>query len=201
MNGYTSTTAAASLDTPGAHAPQSTAAAPSAASQQAVWSHPQSGLSDPRRKSPALACFLSVMPGLGQVYVGYYTRGFVHAIVVASLIALLGSDGVRPLEPLLAFFLAFFWLYNIIDAGRRAALCNYALAGMAQIELPEDFTKGGIGGSILGGAVLVIAGIVLLSKTLFGMPLDWVADWWPVAPILFGAYLIAKAVADRRKTA
>ena len=26
--------------------------------------------SDPRAKSPALACFLSLMPGLGQVYTG-----------------------------------------------------------------------------------------------------------------------------------
>jgi len=40
---------------------------------------------DTRRKSPAIAAILSMMPGLGQVYVGYYQRGFVHAVVVASL--------------------------------------------------------------------------------------------------------------------
>ena len=176
------------------------AEAPKVQPQPPAWPHPLTGLSDPRRKSPALACILSIMPGLGQVYVGYYSRGFVHAITVASIITVLNFEGVRALEPLLAVFLAFFWLYNIIDAGRRAALYNYALAGMANVALPEDFTKVGIGGSILGGAVLVVAGAVLLSKTLFGVSLDWVADWWPVAPILFGVYLIGKAIADRGKT-
>ena len=69
------------------------------------------------------------MPGLGQVYVGYYTRGFVHAIVVASIITVLNLE-VLELEPLFAMFLAFFWLYNIIDAGRRAAMYNHVLAGV-----------------------------------------------------------------------
>ena len=173
---------------------------PAAQPQPVAWAPPPAVLSDPRRKSPAFACVLSAMPGLGQVYVGYYSRGFVHAITVASLIAVLNSKTVVSLEPLLGTFLAFFWLYNIIDAGRRAALYNYALAGMANVELPQDFTKVGIGGSILGGAVLVVLGAILLSKTLFGVSLDWVADWWPVAPILFGIYLIGKAVADRSKT-
>ena len=33
---------------------------------------------DPRRKSPVLALVLSLMPGLGQVYVGYYNQGFIN---------------------------------------------------------------------------------------------------------------------------
>jgi hypothetical protein len=175
------------------------APAPQPQLQPAAWPPPPAVQSDPRRKSPALACVLSFMPGLGQVYVGYYSRGFIHAITISSIIAVLNSEAVKILEPLLATFLAFFWLYNIIDAGRRAALYNYALAGMANIELPQDFTKMGIGGSILGGAVLVLIGCVLLSKTLFGASLDWVADWWPLAPILFGIYLIGKAIVDRNK--
>ena len=36
--------------------------------------------------------------------------------------ALVGRDQKMALTPLLALFLTFFWLYNIIDAGRRAAL-------------------------------------------------------------------------------
>ncbi|MBZ5639862.1 MAG: DUF5668 domain-containing protein [Acidobacteriia bacterium] len=189
-------TMSVSADAPGAQPQPQAAAGP----QPATWPHPMTGFADPRRKSPALACILSIMPGLGQVYVGYYSRGFIHAITVATLIAVLNSQAVRPMEPLLATFLAFFWLYNVIDAGRRAALYNYSLAGMAQIDLPEDFTKVGLRGSILGGAVLVLIGCVMLSKTLFGVSLDWVADWWPIAPIAFGIYLIAKAISDRSKT-
>ena len=44
------------------------------------------GQRDARYKSPMLAGFLSVMPGLGQVYVGYYQVGFVHAIITFSII-------------------------------------------------------------------------------------------------------------------
>jgi hypothetical protein len=150
-------------------------------------------LDDPRRKSPLFASFLSMMPGLGQVYVGYYQRGFIHAIVVSSLIALLSAD-LGPLTPLAALFLAFFWLYNIVDAGRRALLYNEALAGRSGIELPEDFKTPALRGSIPGGLAIAAVGGVLLSHTLFGVPLDWINDWWPAALILFGVYLVARSV-------
>ncbi|MDH3284752.1 MAG: hypothetical protein OEQ13_08420, partial [Acidobacteriota bacterium] len=130
-------------------------------------------------------------------YVGYYPRGFTHALVVASLITLLASGNVSGLEPLLGLFLGFFWLYNIIDAGRRAALYNQTLAGIESIELPSDFKMPGIGGSIAGGLVLLVGGFVLLANTLFGVSLAWVADWWPAAAILFGAYLLVKGIRDR----
>jgi hypothetical protein len=153
-------------------------------------------MGDPRRKSPLFATFLSAMPGLGQVYVGYYQRGFINAIVVGALIALLTSN-LGPLTPLAALFLAFFWLYNIVDAGRRALLYNEALAGRSGVELPEDFKTPALRGSIPGGLAIVAVGGVLLSHTRFGFPLDWVSEWWPAALILFGVYLVARSVMSR----
>ncbi len=154
---------------------------------------------DPRRKSPIFASFLSAMPGLGQIYVGYYQRGFIHAIVPSTLIALLAAD-IGPLTPLAALFLAFFWLYNIVDAGRRAMLYNEALAGRTGIELPEDFKTPAIRGSIPGGLAIAAVGGVLLSHTRFGLPLDWVNEWWPAALILFGVYLVVRSVMGRTVT-
>jgi hypothetical protein len=153
-------------------------------------------MGDPRRKSPLFATFLSAMPGLGQVYVGYYQRGFINAVVVGTLIALLTSN-LGPLTPLAALFLAFFWLYNVVDAGRRALLYNEALAGRSGIELPEDFKTPGLHGSIPGGLAVVAVGGVLLSHTRFGLPLDWLNEWWPAALILFGVYLVARSVMGR----
>src|SRR2546422_5166435 len=101
-------------------------------------SRPRTYAFDPRTKSPTLAGFLSLMPGLGQIYVGYYQRGFVHIVVVGTTIALLANDAVPELVPLLGLFLAFFWLYNVIDAGRRASLYNMALQGAGTMALPED---------------------------------------------------------------
>lgn len=150
---------------------------------------------DPRAKSPALACFLSLMPGLGQIYVGYYQRGFIHALSFAGLIAVTATLADReftPLAPLTGVFMAFFYLYNVIDAGRRAALYNQALQGGAAIPLPSDMEQPAVRGSLFGGALLVIAGIVMLFHTRFDVSLDWIEDWWPVAPILIGAWLIYK---------
>jgi len=154
---------------------------------------------DPRRKSPLFASFLSAMPGIGQIYVGYYQRGFIHALVVGSLIAILNVE-IGPLTPLAALFLAFFWLYNIVDAGRRAMLYTEALAGRTGIELPEDFKTPALQGSVPGGLAIVAVGGVLLSHTVFGVSLEWVNDWWPAALILFGVYLVARSVMARSET-
>jgi len=151
---------------------------------------------DPREKSVPLACVLSLLPGLGQVYVGYYQRGFVHALIAGSLIAVMAEGNLVGLMPLFGMFLPFFWLYNVIDAGRRAALYNQALVGTESVELPRDFELGSRG-SIAGGLILIAGGAILLSHTRFGYSLAWVEDWWPAAPILVGIWLVAKAVQDR----
>ncbi len=147
---------------------------------------------DPRRKSPILALVLSAMPGLGQVYVGYYQQGFTNALIIAGLIGVLNSGAVNGgAEPFFGLFLAFYWLYNIVDAWRRAVFYNNALAGIGPATLPDDFgvVKAGRG-SLAGGAALVIIGAVLLMNTLFNMPLDWLEDWWPVTFIAVGAWLV-----------
>lgn len=152
---------------------------------------------DPRAKSPLLACVLSLMPGLGQVYVGYYQRGFIHALVVAGTIAILNTGLPPPMVPLFGLFLAFFWMYNVIDAGRRASLYNQVLVGNETIELPADFKAPSVGGSIAGGVVLLIAGFILLLHTLFDLSLAWMEDWWPVAPMLVGAWLLVKGIREK----
>jgi hypothetical protein len=159
---------------------------------------------NPHGKSPALACFLSLMPGLGQIYVGYYQRGFVHALSFAGLIAVLATLSDReftPLAPMTGVFMVFFYLYNIIDAGRRAALYNQALRGGASIPLPSDMEQAGMRGSLAGGALLVGAGLLMLLHTRFDMTLTWVEDWWPVAPILIGVWLIYKNLESQKEAA
>lgn len=154
---------------------------------------------DPRIKSPGLAALFSVIPGLGQVYVGYYPRGFMNAAVVAGIVSILASThGFQPYIPLLSLFLVFFWLYNMIDAARLASLYNRALSGGAEPNLPEGFELPGMGGSILGGSILFAAGLLVLLHTRWGVKLDWVAEWWPVFPMLFGVWLVVKAVRDRK---
>jgi len=183
--------------------PEPPAAEPSYAAEQYPprrarrWHRERGPDYDPRRKSVPLACILSALPGLGQIYLGYYKLGFIHVLVVGTTISMLANGLITGLAPLFGIFLAFFWLYNIVDAGRRAAFYNLALAGLDGVEMPEEMKLPKLGGSLFGGVVLMAVGFMLLSNTAFDYSLDWLEDWWPVAPILLGAYLFARGMMDR----
>lgn len=150
---------------------------------------------DPRKKSVMLAMILSLMPGLGQVYVGYYPLAFRNILIVCGLIAILASGAAHRLEPVVALFMAFYWLHNIVDAGRRASFYNQALAGLRPMDLPEDGKAPQPMGSFAGGVLLIAVGLTLFANTMFDVPLDWLAHWWPLALVGAGAWLI---LADRR---
>jgi hypothetical protein len=172
--------------------------APGSVRGDRAWAGREYILDDPRRKSPVLASMLSAMPGLGQVYVGYYQQGFINVLVVGSIIAMLSRGVVRQLEPLLGIFLAFFWLYNVVDAGRRASFYNNTLAGLTRIDVPEDFSMPKGRGTLAGGAALVVFGLILFGHTMYGLSLTWLEQWWPMAIVVLGAYLIYQAVMGRR---
>ena len=74
----------------------------------------------------------------------------------------------------LGLFISFFWLYNIIDAGRRATLYNQVLAGNESIEPPSDFKMPRFGGSVFGGLILIGVSFVLLLNTRWGVSLEWI---------------------------
>ncbi len=148
-----------------------------------------------QRKSVVLACILSAMPGLGQIYVGYYQRGFLHVLAFASIIALLASGQVAGLQPFLGISLAFLVLYNIVDAGRRAALYNLALDGLSLEPLPEDMM--GNRGSLMGGTILIVAGVLLFAHLRFDMSLVWLEEWWPLGLVALGAHLVVQARRER----
>jgi len=153
-------------------------------------------MDDPRKKSVMLAALLSAMPGLGQVYVGYYPQGFAHILTICASFALIESHVLNErLEPMVGLFIAFFWLYNVVDAGRRASLYNQALSGLRPMDLPENGKVPLRFGSMAGGVALIVVGLVLFSNTMFGIPLDWVAQWWPMGLVGVGAWLV---IADRR---
>jgi len=165
-------------------------------------------VADPRRKHPMLAIALSAMPGLGQIYVGYYQQGIKLMLTAGSLLTLSTqtySFGLREFQPLLAISTMFTWLYSAVDAGRRASLYNQALAGLRPMDLPEDQKTpewpgslvGSWHGSLVGGACLMLFGSLLFFHTAFGLPLEWVTRWWPLALVLVGAWLVYASVQSR----
>lgn len=155
---------------------------------------------DSRYKSPVLSALMSVIPGLGQIYVGYYQQGFTNIIVIAGIISMLAYYGISPhIKPFLAIFMVFYWLYNLVDAYRKAIFYNQALAGIGGFELPEGERLPGTRGSLIGGLLMLIVGAIALSHTLWGLPLDWIERWWPLAFILIGIYLLYQSYAYNQR--
>jgi predicted ABC-type sugar transport system permease subunit len=137
------------------------------------------------------------MPGMGQVYVGFYRRGFTYMGIVALTITILES-GIRGLEPLFGFSLSFFWIYNVIDAYRLAKLYNRAGELGQELDLQDVAKLPPMGGSLFGGIVLMAVGLLLLLHLKFDVSMAWIEEWWPVLPIVLGAYLVMKAIRSRQ---
>src|SRR5262245_20207390 len=73
------------------------------------------------RKSPGLAGFLSIFPGLGHLYLGLYQRAFAVGGAFILMIALTShGSGGEFFGPLIAFI----WFFRIIDAVRQAKAIN-----------------------------------------------------------------------------
>lgn len=140
---------------------------------------------NPMRKSPGLAGFLSIMPGAGQIYVGYYLSGFTNVFVIGAIISVLESGSVRELEPFFGMFLAFFWIFNIVDAVRKANLYNLNAMGAQERDVPTD-------SPLVGGVVLVLIGFLLTLDITFGVDLEWIEEVWPLAILGVGIYLLWK---------
>lgn len=145
------------------------------------------------RKSPVLATLLSLMPGLGQIYVGYYQQGFINIFVVAGTISILASSVMRGAEPFFGVFIAFFWIYQMIDANRRAHHYNRVMEGLTGEDVPEGFSMPTSKGSMLGGAVLILVGVLFILDLNFDISMQWVENWWPLILILVGVNLVYKA--------
>ncbi|MCK4415339.1 MAG: hypothetical protein KAY32_17530 [Candidatus Eisenbacteria sp.] len=144
----------------------------------------------PMRKSPVLAGFLSLLPGAGQVYVGYYLAGFIYLLIVAMTIS--GLERGPELGPFLGIFLTFFWTFNIIDAVRKAQNYNrYALG--------EEIEKGPTDSPLVGGIILIVIGLILTLEITFGIQLDFMEIIWPLGVLGGGIYLIIRYFHTRER--
>lgn len=142
-------------------------------------------------KSVAAAAFLSMLPGAGQVYIGAYARGLAHALTFAGIITILANGMLFGLEPFLGISLAFFVIYNLVDAIRLAQAYNDAVdSGKSMVEPLEISTTYGRG----VGIALVVIGTLILMETRFDLDMRWVREWWPLAIILVGVGIIRNSM-------
>lgn len=146
------------------------------------------------QKSPVLAGVLSAFPGVGHIYDGLYLRGLTFFAII------LGCIQLAQEEELFGFAVAFFWIFNIVDAMRQATLINYGYAtDLGLTDLPE--TAKPQQGGLWAGGILIIIGVIAILERFFDLDLDFLVDLWPFGLVAFGAWLVWSSIRQRRLAA
>ena len=149
------------------------------------------------RKSPGLAGFLSIFPGLGHLYLGLYQRAFAFAGAFCLLIFFNSHGRIAVLSgPATAFL----WFFAIIDAVRHAKAINRGYVAESGFATPTQLRKASEGtGSLTWGVILVgLGGLWLVDRYV---DIDWsfMENWGgPVALMLLGLVLVISHVRRKR---
>ena len=147
------------------------------------------------RKNPFLAALLSAFPGMGNIYNGLYMRGLIFFLIIVSLLGI-ANDGRG--HDLFGMAVAFFWLFNVIDAYRQATLINYGYAqDLGLLDMPK-VPRAGQGG-IVAGVLLTLIGIASVLDRYTIIDYDWLFQLWPFVLVAIGAWLIVASFRDRRR--
>ncbi|MFQ5790271.1 MAG: LiaI-LiaF-like domain-containing protein, partial [Acidobacteriota bacterium] len=125
------------------------------------------------KRSPAAAFWLSVLPGLGHLYLGQMAKGLALALLAVGLIDLVdrGADSFGILIPV-------YWLFVMIDAHRGAQEQNRA------IEAGSPIREERLWGSAWWGWALVGLGVLFLLDNVGIRVFDWLWRFWPVILIV-----------------
>jgi TM2 domain-containing membrane protein YozV len=170
---------------------------PQAEPQDPHYVRPRDYYRDPRLKSHVVAGLLSLMPGLGQAYLGFTRLAFIHGLTAATFVALMSTNKLGDFTPFVGILMFFFWLYNLVDAHRRALLVNDLILRAEQPELPDGLGQLSSGAQVGFGLAFLAFGSMSLLSTRFGISFAWLLKWWPAAFILLGLWLVLKAIRDR----
>jgi hypothetical protein len=151
------------------------------------------------RKSPGLAGFLSIFPGLGHLYLGLYQRAFAFAGAFCILI-FFNSHGHR-LTVLSGPATAFVWFFAIIDAVRQAKAINRGSVLESGFAQPIQIRKAAEGtGGLTWGVILVGLGALWILDRYVVIDWSFMEDWGgPVALILLGLILVVSHIRKKRQ--
>jgi len=138
------------------------------------------------RRSPGLAAFLSLIPGLGQMYNGQLTKGLILLIVFFVL------SGITSREEVFGLFIPVLIFWNMFDAYWMARRINEGkcldelLPGN---RLPEIEVRWESATTPTWGVLLIILGVLFLLNN-FGV--SWLTYdlLWPIAILLVGIWLL-----------
>ena len=134
-------------------------------------------------KAPWVALLLSlVLPGLGQVYNGQFSKAIFFFFAFTSSIYLAAEGHPLPF----ALFLPFIIFSNMIDAYRGATLIN--TRGTARLLDDDDAESPG------WGIGLAVVGLLLFLNNMGWLRLSALVPYWPLLLIAAGVVLLWRSM-------
>lgn len=146
--------------------------------------------------SPGLAGVLAgFFPfGVGAVYNGQYAKGLAHLLIFVALV-LGASQGGDTGGAIFGIGIAFFYVYQIIDAVRSAHAVRLGQPAPDPFGLAKAFGSGermDINRVPVGALVLIGLGVLFLLNTMGLFHAYWIHRLWPLILIVIGVWLLIK---------
>jgi len=132
--------------------------------------------------------------GVGAVYTGQYAKGLAHLAIMTLLIVVCSAGNSTALSVICGFGIAFFWVYQIIDAVRSAKAIQMSQPIPDPFGLAATFSGGPrIEASKIpmGAIVLILVGVLFMLHTM-GWAEYGLDRFWPLILIALGAWLFAR---------
>jgi len=140
--------------------------------------------------NPALAGILGAIPfGVGAVYNGQYAKGLAHLFIFVMLIY--GANYAGRWDFVFGIGIAFFVIYQIIDAVRTAKALQIGQPAPDPLGLTQTFSMGekfDSGKVPVGAVVLIGLGVLFLLHTMGVMEFG-LGRFWPLLIVVFGGWL------------
>jgi hypothetical protein len=141
----------------------------------------------PQVKAPLMALFLSVFPGLGQLYNEQPAKAVTFFFFVVG--SIYGTAMISPFP--FAFLIPFAWFYILIDAWTSANDIN------RREGLGLRPRKDKVNESPLWGGTLLALGLLLLINNLGWLDLARLSRYWPLIMVVVGGVFLARALKAR----
>jgi hypothetical protein len=146
--------------------------------------------------SPGLAGVLAgFFPfGVGAVYNGQYAKGLAHLLIFVVLVVGASNAG-HGYEPFFGLGIAFFYIYQIIDAVRSAHAIRLGQPAPDPFGLGKAFGTGervDLNRVPVGAIVLIGLGLLFLMNTMGLFHGYWIGRLWPLILIAIGVWMFVK---------
>ncbi len=134
------------------------------------------------KRSPSAAVFLSLLPGLGHIYVGQVAKGFLLGLAFVLAIRM-----VDEVSGPFGIFIPFLLLFSMVDAHRAAVELNRIVASGGTPPKGPDF-----GLTKWWGYVLIGLGVLFTLENFDLIDFEWVWRLWPLGLIALGIFILRR---------